>query len=405
MKIIQAHKFYWQRDGASNYALYLSALLKGENHTVIPFATKQSESLDTPYKKYFPTYYDLSSPKKLSFLKKVKAVTNIFYSFEAKRKFAALLKKEKDVDVLHIHNIYHHISPSILAVAKQHGLKIVMTLHDYKLLSPNYSLFHHGRIHEDDANGLYLSCIKNKCVKNSRVQSVVSTAEMILHHKIMKYYKRYVDVFIAPSQFMIDMCVRHGWDRKKFIHIRHPINTKTYKPSKDNGEYVTYIGRLSEEKGLDVLLSAAKNTPNIQYRIVGTGPLELMLKAKIKKQGLSHVQMMGFKTGASLKKIIEQSSMLVLPSVWYENYPLSILEAKASGKIVIGSNIGGIPEMLPKSMLAKSGDPGDLAKKIISWNNKATFEKQKWGRVLRSQVEEVNDPKKHMKEMLSVYSR
>ncbi|MBP9760731.1 MAG: glycosyltransferase family 4 protein [Candidatus Magasanikbacteria bacterium] len=404
MNIVQAHKYFWHRDGASNYALFLSEELQKKGHTVIPFSMHHPSALPSPYSPYFVSEMDISDPQKVSFRKKIQSVGRMLYSLEAKRNMERLLS-EHQVDVVHLHNIYHHISPSILPVIKKRNIPIIMTLHDYKLISPNYTMFHHGEIHEEDAVGWYGTCVKNKCMKDSRIQSRVVRAEMIFHHKIMKYYERYVDQFIAPSQFILDICVKHGWNKNRFIHIPHPIDTThVTPPTKKDGGFVAYVGRLSEEKGLHVLLDAAKKTPDISYKIVGTGPELLGITKRIHTEKISNVRCTGFQTGESLQKLLEEARLFVVPSLWYENYPLSILEPKALGKIVIGSRIGGIPELLPKELLVKPNDAKSLAQAIETWYYAPLQIRKKMSSTLRKQVEVNNDVETHIRRIEESYN-
>jgi len=404
MNILQAHKYYWHRDGASNVMLFLSQLLEENGHKVVPFAMTQEETRRTPYSKYFVSEMNLREPEKLSFGKKIGHAGRTIYSQEAKKKMRSLLDNEK-IDIAHLHNIYHHISPSILPVLKKKGVKIVLTLHDYKLLSPNYSLFHHGKVHEEDARGWHMSCVKNKCMKDSRAQSFVATAEMIFHHKVMKYFDRYVDHFIAPSQFMMDTCIRFGWDRSRFTHIPNPIDLSRYQPGGTDGGYVAYVGRLSEEKGVRVFLDAAKQNASISHKIVGSGPEEGVLKERVKKEGITNVEFTGFQTGDALDKLIREARVLAVPSMWYENYPLSILEPKALGKVVVGSKIGGIPELLPEALLCEPGNAATLAEKIKLWYDAPSTKRKEMGMVLRKQVEKVNDPGRFVERMLEAYKK
>ena len=402
MRILQAHKYYWPRDGASNYMLALSRELEKHDHDVVPFATLQDETVDTPYKKYFVEYIDLASGGKRSMMQTIKGAAHLFYSREAAKNLDELLTKHP-VDVAHLHNIYHHISPSILPVLKKHGVKIVMTLHDYKLLSPNYSLFHHGRIQEDDARGLHLSCIKNKCMKDSFAKSALGTVAFIWHHKIKKYHERYIDKFIAPSQFMMDLCIKHGWPKDKFVHINHPIFTTSSQSKKKGDSDVVYMGRLSEEKGLDVLLDAAKIASDTPFRLIGTGPMEGHLKDRVKEEKLTNVTFSGFLTGDPLVDALSAARLLVLPSIWYENYPLSVLEAKAAGKVVIGSNIGGIPELLQSDLLARPGDARDLAIKIKQWYDAPLDKRRKRGIRHQQDVIKHNNLTNHISRIEALY--
>lgn len=401
MKILQAHKYYWYRDGASNYALQLSDWLKKEGNEVIPFAMQEPQTLDSPYNQYFVSNLDLGKPGQLSLLTKIQATARMFYCREAVQNLKRLLATEK-IDVAHIHNIYHHISPAILPVLKKAGARIVMTVHDYHLISPNYSLFHHNSIHEEDAEGYYFSCVKNKCVKDNRVYSAVKVAEMIWHHKIKKYYEKNVDVFIAPSEFMARKLIKYGYDKNKVVVIPNPVMVSK-KQITNTGKYVGFAGRLSEEKGVNVLLAAAALLPTIEFKIAGAGPDENRLRAVCNEQKLTNVELVGFKTGAAMQEFLDQASILVAPSVWYENAPLSVLEPMAQGRIVLGSRIGGIPEMLPKEFLFAPGNSVELAEKISKWHIANLAERVEAGKSLQELARARYNPDAHLKRILEVY--
>ncbi|MCF6276313.1 MAG: glycosyltransferase [Candidatus Magasanikbacteria bacterium] len=402
MKIVQVHKYYWHRDGASNYSLYLTELLEKAGHTVIPFSVENEKNFKTPYSKYFVSNMELGDPSKVSFLDKIKGIVRIFYSFEARRKMKQLIKDEEP-DLIHLHNIYHHISPSILGVIKKHKIPVVMTLHDYKLLVPNYSMFHHGAVHEEDAKGFYLSCIKNRCQKNSLSQSIILTLEMIFHHKIMRYYKRYVDKFIAPSKFMKKKCIEFGWKKEKFVNLPNPIDVERFNLSKTDRGYIAFVGRVSEEKGVGFLIDTAIKNTEIDIKIIGDGPQLEILQNAVEQEGLRNVEFTGFQTGKKLERLIGGARILVTPSIWYENYPLSVLEAKAMGKIVLASNIGGLPEMVSNSMLFEPRNSEEMALKIKYWFNKKEEELLDVGQELRKEVLKINSPEKHLKQILALY--
>lgn len=400
MRILQVHKYFWHRDGASNYAWDLSTALTKAGHTVIPFSMQHANNLPSPFSPFFVSEMDLHDPRKTSFLNKIKYAGRFIYSHEAREKITKLLDQEP-VDVVHLHNIYHHITPAILPVFKARGIPVVMTVHDYKLVSPNYSMYHHEAVHEEDARGWYWSCVKNKCFKDSRAQSLLVTAEMIWHHKIKKYYESGVQKFIAPSQFMLETCVRLGQPRDKFVHMPNPIDARAWTLAPDDAGYVAYVGRLSAEKGLKVLVAAARLTPKIPYKIIGTG--ELVGELQALAADLPNVEFCGFKSGEELKQLVAQARLLVLPSVWYENGPISVLEAKAMGKIVLASRIGGLPEMLPDDLLCKPGEPNLLAELITRWHGTSLAARREVGLGLRRQVEHTNDPHKHVAAITALY--
>ncbi len=403
MNILVIHKYYWHRDGASNYALDSAEALRAAGHTVVPFAMHDERNEPSAWSRFFVSSRDLAHPDKASVWQKICFAFNMFYSFEAKKKLTALLQ-EQSIDVAFVHNIYHHISPSIFSVLKQRNIPVVMMLHDYKLLSPNYSLFHHGAVHEEDARGWYWTCVRNRGFKNSWLQSLLVTLEMIWHHKIMCYYERSVDLFVTPSQFMRDLCVRFGWSKDRFVTLPLPINMNNFSVHIEDAGYVAYVGRLSEEKGLNVLLQAAALTPEIAYRIVGEGPQQRELKEQVAALGLRNVVFAGFKTGDGLKSEIAGACLLVLPALWYENYPLSVLEAKAMGKPVVASLIGGLPEMLPEDCLVPPGDAVALATAIRYWHQLPVIERVARGQQLRREVEENNSLSTHIKKLEEIFN-
>ncbi len=399
MKIVQIHKTYWPRDGASIYCLRLSQLLQNAGHIVIPFAMQDSRNLDTPYEKYFVSPLDVSTPDRLSVSQKLTAVERVLLNREAVEKITALLD-EVQPDVVHIHNIYHHISPAILAVIHKRGIPVVMTLHDYHLLSPNYTLFHHGAVHEEDARGLHLSCLGNRCVKNAFLPSLLGVLATNLHRR---WYRDGVNRFITPSHFSFALHEKYGWDMSRFSEIPHPIDTTRDVALNPDDGTVLYAGRLSPEKGVDILIHAAKATPDISYVIAGDGPEAERLQRLVKELGVANVRFVGFIDSVRLKDMVARARLTVLPSRWYEVAPLSLLTSLNLGTLAIGSHIGGIPEVLPKEFLVQPNDPTALAEKIREWCGKDQATRDMWRKQLAAQVRVQHDPHTHLEHILSVY--
>ena len=421
MIILQVHKFYYHRDGASNYCLDLSHELAKRGHTVVPFAISHPQNEPTPYARFFGPAADLTDITKLSFRQKMVAAFEVIYSFRAARALAKLLDEVK-IDVAHIHNIYNHLSPAILRELKKRGIPIVMTVHDYNLLSPNYTLFRNGAPHPEDARGFCLSVFWHKAIKNSYLASALAVGAHFWQTKIWRVYKKTIDQLIFPSQFAYDLFLAHGYKKEKMKRLVHPIcnyvriannaNMRNDRPPirqdsnhLQNSQFahpVVYIGRVAEEKGIAVLLAAAKLTPEINYRIVGecTNIRNLRNSAKIVDD---NVVFTGFKTGVELEEEKSRAKLFVLPSIWYENYPLAILEASARGVPTVASNIGGIPEMLPAELLVEPNNPELLAQKIRAWYHKTPDELDKVGEELSVQTADVNSLEKHLRSIEEIY--
>ena len=343
MRILQVNKFHYPRGGADKYYLELGQLLEANGHQVAYFSMQHPKNVPCSWSSYFVSRLSFNEA---SFLDKIKTPGRILYSLEAKKKFAIIIKDFKP-DIIHIHNIYHQLSPSILDVARQAKIPVVMHVHDYKLICPNYQLFAHNQICEACKPNKYWQCFKRRCFKNSWSKSALAALEMHLHHNVWQIYRKSIKLFITPSQFMKNKLIEFSWPEDKIKVIINPfsadlINQETF--NDQISDYLLYFGRLSPEKGLGTLISAAK-AANQRVIIVGTGPEENNLRQQVKEQS-APVEFLGFKKGEELRNIILAAKAVVVPSIWYENMPLSMLEALSLGKVVIASNIGGLPEII-----------------------------------------------------------
>jgi glycosyltransferase involved in cell wall biosynthesis len=366
MNILQVNKFHYPRGGADIYYLELGKALEKAGHNVAYFSMLHPKNQSSEYSKYFVSRLSFNEG---SLKDKLKTPGRMIYSLEAKRKFKKLIEDFKP-DIIHIHNIYHQISPSILDVAARYKIPVVMHLHDYKLVCPNYQLFAHGKICEDCKPTKYYKCVKNRCFKNSCTKSTLAALEMYIHHSILKIHKKNISSFIAPSLFMKNKVAEFGWDENKIKVIYNPYSAsltanedEKNRIEKDN--YLLYFGRLSKEKGLSVLIRAAKIS-NHKLKLVGLGSEKKNLEKLAEEVG-ADVEFLGFKSGQELKDIIMKARAVVIPSIWSENMPLSLLEALNLGAVVLASNIGGLPEIIEpgkNGWLFQAGDVDDLVNKI-----------------------------------------
>lgn len=385
MRILQVNKFYYPQGGADKYFLDLSSALESGGDEVAVFSMASPNNLPSKFGRYFVSNIDFNKTTGKNFLK---IPSRIIYSLEAKRKFKKLVEDFKP-DIIHIHNIYHQISPSILDVARNAKIPVVMHLHDYKLICPNYQLFVNGKTCEDCKQTKYYHCTQKKCLKKSFSKSLLASLEMYIHHSILRIYEKSIDIFIAPSQFMKKEVISFGWSEKKIEVVINPYSaslnaTEEEITNSEEENYLLYFGRLSAEKGLSTLIKAAAIS-NSQIKIVGEGPEKENLSQESRQLNVK-AEFLGFKNGEELKLIILKAKAVIIPSIWYENMPLSLLEALNLGKIVIASNIGGIPEIISdkqNGLLFKPGDKNDLALKI---NSLETINKEMTKNLARASV-------------------
>ena len=366
MKILLVNKFYYRRGGDCIYMLNLEKLLKAHGHEVAVFAMDYPENLDTPWKKYFP--------KNMS---KLMAFTRPFGSHEVKSTFKKLLDDFKP-DVVHLNNVHTQLSPVMAELAHQRGIKVVWTLHDYKLLCPRYDCLKNGNtICETCFNGDKKACVDNKCMKGSKLASFIGFKEATVWNR--ERLEASTDVFICPSQFMADKMVQGGFLKSKMQTLCNFIDVEKCKFSSTDGtddvellpkkeNYYCFIGRLSHEKGAKTLIEAANQLP-YKLVIIGGGPL----MDELKSVAHTNIEFVGFKQWDDIKQLVGKARFSVIPSEWYENNPLSVIEAQCLGTPVLGANIGGIPELTDYTF--SSGNIADLKTKIEKmWNSEFDYQ-------------------------------
>ncbi len=359
MNILLINKFYFEKGGAERYFFDLKKLLEDKGHNIIPFAMQHKNNLKTKYNKYFIS--EIKTDPSWNIWQNLRTVFRIWWSFEARKKIKNLLAENK-IDVVHINNIYHQISPSILSIFKKHKIPVIMTVHDYSLISPNYNLFLNNKIYDKICGSKYYLCLKDKCVNNSSVQSLISVIEMYLHHKILNIYQKNINIFIVPSKFVFNKLIQARFDKNKIKKLSHFINLQEYKNIEIQNnlkKYILYFGRLSKEKGVNILLQAMKQLPNIKLKIAGAGPEEKNCKLK-------NIELLGHQNKDQLKILIKNSEFIVMPSLSPETFGLSALEAMALGKTVLASKIGALPELIDEKYLFEPNNVQDLVDKIRS---------------------------------------
>lgn len=384
MKIIQINKFNYLRGGAEKYFLELSERLTQAGHEVAKFCMTDRRNLKDTWSGYWLSRIDFERP---ALLDKLRAPERIIYSRAAKRSLAKLIK-DFQPDIIHVHNIYHQLSPSVLDAAREAKVPVVMTLHDYKLICPNYQLLNHGQVCEKCLDGNFWHCFQEKCFKDSRSQSFLASLEAVLHKRWQTYW-RGVDLFIAPSQFMADKCQAAGWPQDRFRVLINPVPELPAGQRQAAG-YFLYAGRLSNEKGIDVLLKALAGS-NYKLKIAGRGPQENALRQLAKDLKLSEqVDFLGQQGREQLAKLLDGAIALTVPSIWYENMPLNILEALGRGCPVVASRIGGIPEIINNQINGWLAEPGDSKSWLAALERASQADQIKFSQQAKESVDRYN---------------
>jgi len=414
MKILQINKFFYRRGGSEAYFFDLIRLLEKHGHEVIHFSVNHPQNFDSPYREFFIN--EINFEKREGLVKDSKKFSHSLYSLEAKNKLEKLILKTKP-EIAHLHNVSHHISPSIFRVLRKYKIPVVQTLHDYQLICPNFKMFTEGAICERCKKYRYWNAVIHKCVHDSRLESFAQCLEMYFHGAC-QFYENGVYYFVTPSKFLKDKLEEWGAAKTKkqrngetekqklsVVHIPHFLDVINYTPKYEPGEYALYFGRLVKEKGLDSLLEAVNGT-EIKLKIVGDGPEKDKLKLQVASYKLQEkIEFIDYKSGKELRDLIRGSKFAVLPSIWYENYPMSLLEAGALGRAAVGSKLGGIGEIIEEGVngfLAAPGDADDLREKMRRlWSDDDLCERM--GQRAREIVSERNSPEEHYKKIMELY--
>ena len=341
MKILQINNCHFRRGGADIAYLNTGELLKFQGHEVLHFSQANTNNEEADTEAYFINRINYF---KNSFFGNAISIPRLFYSTEAKNKISHLIIDFKpDIAHIHLHKLY--ITSSILPILKKHNIPIVITLHDYGMLCP-HNLMLDGKMNicKKCVRGTALNCIINKCNRNNIIYSCFSSFEYIFQAKFYPFEK-YFNKIIAVSKFGQKLHQESGIFRRKIDHIYNFYPNIELLGNNYPGEYFLYFGRLSKEKGIKTLINAwIKKERKSILKIVGTGEMyEELIYITTKHP---NIEITGYKSGDDLKLLIKKAFFIIVPSEWYENNPLTIIEAYANGKPVIGANVGGIPEII-----------------------------------------------------------
>jgi glycosyltransferase involved in cell wall biosynthesis len=403
MKVLVANKYYFVKGGAERYLFELGRILEERGVATVPFAMEHEENEPSEHSDLFVSHESFDGAG--GPLDGVRAAARLLYSVEAKKKIEALVDRTRP-DVGHLHNIAHQLSPSIIVGLRAKGVPVVQTLHDYKLVCPNYQMFLDGKTCERCGHWRYYRACVHRCMRGSLAPSALVCLEAYLH-KMMGTYVRNVDLFIAPSQQLLERMVAHGIDRKQIVHLPYSIALDEYEPTYVSNGYAVYVGRLSTGKGLETLMRALAQARGIPFKVVGDGPLADELARVAAEQDLADVEFVGYLNGNELKSIVAGSTCVVVPSECYENSPLTVYEACAMGKPVVGSSIGGIPELVvdgETGLLFPPGDDGALAARLEElWGDRARAVDM--GKAARARVEREYGPDRHFEQIMAIYER
>ncbi|MBO4263346.1 MAG: glycosyltransferase [Bacteroidales bacterium] len=346
MRVLLCNKFYYRRGGDCTYTLNLESLLRASGHDVAVFAMETPEALETSWRSYFPAEVDFASARG-----KLRLLARSLGLGDVRTRFVRLLEDFRP-DVVHLNNIHTQLSPVLAELAHRRGIRVVWTLHDYKLLCPRYDCLRRGETVCESCFAGKWPVLRHACMKNSLAASAMAWLEAVTWHR--RRLVACTDRFICPSAFMAEKMAQGGFPAEKLTTCCNFTDTAACvrEDYAVRGDYYCYVGRLSHEKGMETLVGVASRLPH-PLVVVGDGPLRETLPEA------PNITYTGRKDWADIKRIVGEARFLVIPSEWYENNPLSVIEALCLGTPVLGAAIGGIPELIESGVSGMTFSAGD----------------------------------------------
>ena len=347
MKILLVNKFLYPKGGAETYVLKLGQILRNHGHQVQYFGLDNEKNVVGNDAGAYVSDMDFGAGIK----KNLTAPLRIIYCAEARKKIRAVLD-DFQPDVVHLNNIQFHLTPSIILEVQKYrkdtgaAVRLVYTAHDYQLICPSHGLFDTNvQVCEKCLGGNYTHCLRTKCVKNSRAKSLLGMLDAYWWKWSRAYH--YVDRIICCSRFMKTKLDTQSRFRDKTVALHNFVDA-VEPVAVEKEDYVLEFGHLCRDKGTLTLLEVARRMPHVRFLFAGYGEAEAQIAQ------VENAEYVGFKTGTELEMLIRKAKVSVYPSAWYENCPFSVIESQMYGTPVIGSRMGGIPELIAE------GQTGEL---------------------------------------------
>ncbi|MBE6327716.1 MAG: glycosyltransferase family 4 protein [Bacteroidales bacterium] len=406
MKIVLVNYRYFISGGPERYYFNIKEILEKNGHQVIPFSIKNSRNEETPYDDFFldvvdDEVYFAKSRKSLPVI--LKSFTRMFYSFEAKDKFRALLLQEKP-DLVYIMQYHNKISPSIIDAARSLSVPVVHRISDFQYMCPN-ALFYNDVIGvcEDCLKGSWTSCIKYKCVLNSPVYSALKFGAKKLHD--MMKVKDKIDAFVVPSSFTLSKLKEYGIKESKLNHIPTFFNLKESDPQVEYSPFALFVGRIEKQKGLLTLIKTFVGT-DYNLKIIGFSNNGYEDELKSYLEGKRHnIEFLGKMEFQQIVPYLKSCLFTVVPSEWYDNFPNVILESFAYKKAVVATDFGSLPELVKEGetgYLFKYADVEDFRQKVkLMFENPQKTEQM--GTNAYDKISEEYSPSVHYEKLMALF--
>jgi len=399
--LLSINNYFYPRCGAEVLFLEQNRMFENIGWQVVPFAMRHPQNLPTPWADFFPDEIEFGRSYGLG--TKLLHAQRVIYSLQARNRLHELLGQVRP-RIAHAHNIYHHLSPSILPELRKAGIPVVMTVHDLKLACPAYTMMADNKPCERCRGGRIHNVAVHRCIKGSLALSSLIMVETFVH-RLLRLYDGNVSRFVVPSRFVLDKLVDWGWTRDRFVHIPNFVDVERFAPDRPIGKRFVYCGRLQNLKGVETLVRATALAKQ-PLTMIGSGPEESRLRA-LSAELRADVEFVGHLPKESIAGVLQSARAIVVPSEVNENSPLALLEGYAAGRPVIGARIGGIPELVREDetgVLFPSGDVEALAAALDRFATLPEAHLSEMGAVGRRWIEHDFTATRYRDRLLALYA-
>jgi glycosyltransferase involved in cell wall biosynthesis len=387
MKIVIVHNTYQQPGGEDVAVAAESNLLERRGHTVIRYTRSNDEMAM------------MSAPRRLLMVK------DMIHSEKTKREMLDLMRDERP-DLVHVHNTFMMVSPSVFEACREAGIPVVQTLHNYRLLCPGWSLCREGKVCEECIESGLWRGVWHGCYRDSRLMTA-AVALMLQVHRMRGTWSHDVGGYVALTNFARDKFIEGGLPASRIGVKPNFLESDPGKRSSSGG-FALFVGRLSAEKGAEVVLRAwQKLKGTIPLVIMGDGPLREPLESEAAARNLSNITFAGWRSRGEILSAMKSASLLITPSLWYEGFPMTVVEAFACGIPVICSRLGGLREIVEDGSTGLHFNPGDaedLAGKLdLLWTQPSQLAAM--GRAAREEYKRNYTAERNYELMMQIYAR
>lgn len=387
MKILMVHNYYRHPGGEDEVFQHERRLLQSGGHEVLEFTRHNGEIIEG------------------GILGKVGLGLRTLWAWDTEQELRTILQRERP-DVVHFHNTFPLISPAAYSPCYEIGVPVIQTLHNYRLLCPAATLFRSGRPCTDCIDHSLWRGLTCACYRSSR-PATATAALMLALHRHLKTWTTMVDRFIVPSDFVRRQFLKAGFPFER-ISVKHHCVPQDPGARIEVGEYALFVGRLSPEKGVRTLLSAARLWgDSIPLRIVGNGPLRPELETQRNEEHLSSVSFDGWLAQEQVRAMMKRARFLIVPSLWFEPFGMTSIEAFACGVPVIASLSGAMTEVIEDGQTGlhfSPGDAKDLASKVEwAWTHRKEVEAM--GRAARAEYEAKYTAEHNYRLLMEIYNQ